>query len=142
MSKPIGHQQGVELARRAAIEADNKFTAVRSQTLQRMWVAGRKIPDIALLHVGNVGAPCRIDHGIPAVTISHVRPLGGLMPMQLADAAGCQSHIDAGDGCGNCEVCLGHLPGPAAVLDAALHGVEGKLDLRHPANVGWRRRKC
>jgi hypothetical protein len=41
------------------------------------------------------------------VTVSHVRPLGRLMPMQLADATGRQSHIDAGDGCGNWELRLG-----------------------------------
>ena len=142
MSKPIRHQQSVELARRAVIEADNKFATVRSQTLQGMRVTGRKIPDIALLDVGNIGAACRIDHGNSAVAVSHVGPLGRLVPMQFADAAGRQSHIDAGDGCGNCEVRLGHLPRPAAVLDAALHGVEGRPDLRHAANVGWRRREC
>jgi hypothetical protein len=142
MGKPIGHQQSVELARCAVIEADNKFATVRSEALQRMRITGRKIPDIALLDVGNIGAAQRIDHGHPAVAVSHVRPLGRLMPMQLADAAGRQSHIDAGDGCGNCEVRLGHLPRPAAVLNAALHGIEGRPDLRHAANVGWRRGKC
>src|ERR1700716_3566954 len=101
-----------------------------------MRVAGRKIPDIALLDVGNIGAACCIDHGNPAVTVSHVRPLGRLMPMQLADAAGRQSHIDAGDGGENCEFPLGPLPRPAAVLDAALHGVERRPYLRHAATPG------
>ena len=142
MGKPISHQQCVELARRAVIEADDEFATVRPEALQRMRVAGRKIPDVAFLDVGNIGAADRIDHGHPAVTVSHVRPLSRLMPMQLTDAAGRQSHIDAGDGCGNCEVRLGHLPRPAAVLDAALHGVERRTYLRHAANVGWRRRKC
>ena len=55
MSKPIRHQQSVELARRAVIEADDKFATVRSKTLQGMRVTGRKIPDIALLDVGDIG---------------------------------------------------------------------------------------
>ena len=88
MGKPVSHQQCVELARRAVIEADNKFATVRSKTLQRMRIAGGEVPDIALFDVGNIGAAHRIDHGDPAVAVSHVRPLGGLVPMQFADAAG------------------------------------------------------
>src|SRR5579872_612762 len=115
MGKPISHQQSVELTRRAVIEADNKLATVRSETLEGMRVTGRKIPDITLLNVGNIWTACRINHGNPAVTVSHVRPFGCLMPMQLADAAGRQSHVDAGNGCGNREIRLGYLARPAAV---------------------------
>ena len=38
--------------------------------------------------------------------------------MQLADAAGGQPHVDAGDVLGEAEVGLRHLARPAAVLDA------------------------
>jgi hypothetical protein len=68
MGKPVGHQERVELAGVAGVEADNEFATVRPEALQGMRVAGGKIPDVAFLDVRNIGAPHRIQHGDPAVT--------------------------------------------------------------------------
>ena len=95
MREPIRHQQGVELACIAIIEADDEFASIRAEPLQGMGVAGREIPNVSLFHVGDI----RLAHGIEdsdaAVAISHERPLGRLVPVQFAKTPGAQPHIDA-----------------------------------------------
>ena len=54
MGEPVRHQQRIELAGIAVVEADHKFAAVRAETLQRMRLAGREIPEVALIDVRNV----------------------------------------------------------------------------------------
>jgi hypothetical protein len=61
------------------------------------------------------------------------------MPVQLADAARTQPHVDAGNGGRNRKVGLGYLTRPAAALDALVRNVEGRPELGHVADVRRRR---
>ena len=60
--------------------------------------------------------------------------------MQLADAAGGQAHIDAGDLLGNGEIGNCDLARPSAILDAFRRVVEGRPRCRHVADIGGRGR--
>jgi hypothetical protein len=142
VGEPICHQEGVELACRAIVEADDELATVWSEALQRMRIARRKIPNVTFLDVRDVWQALWVEHRDSAIAVGHKRPFGRLVPMQFADATGGQSHIHAGDGRRNREVRLRHLPRPTAVLDAAWRGIERGPDLRYPPNVGGRRRKC
>src|SRR5258708_30207383 len=71
---------------------------VRAEPLQRMRVAGREIPKVALFHVRDIGPAQWIENGHPAAAVGHERPLGRLVPMQFAYAPRRQSHVDAGGG--------------------------------------------
>src|ERR1700733_3228017 len=95
VSKPIGNEQRVEFVGMTVVKTDDEFAAVWPKALQGMRSAGRKIPEIAGFHVANKGSPLSIEDSHTAVAVRHDRPLGGLMPVQLADSAGSQSHIDA-----------------------------------------------
>src|SRR5216683_4571647 len=53
MGEPVGHQQCVELAGVAVVKADHEFATVRSKPLQRMRLACREIPEVALIDVGD-----------------------------------------------------------------------------------------
>src|SRR5215510_7802485 len=54
MSEPVRYQQRIELAGVAVVEADHKFAAVRAETLERMRLACREIPEVALVDVSDV----------------------------------------------------------------------------------------
>src|ERR1700733_7698380 len=124
MSKPIRYQQCVEFIGMAIIEANDEFTTVGADPLQRMWSAGGKIPEIALVDVRNIWLAGGIENGHAATAVRHDRPLGSLMPVQLPDSACGQPHIDAGYLLRNREVFHRYLAGPAAVLDALWRIVE------------------
>ena len=96
----------------------------------------REVPEIALLHVSDEGAAFWVERGDAAIAVAHEAPLGGLMPVQVPDAARIETHVHAGDGGGNLEVVLGDLSGPAAVLDAARRVVERSPELRKASHIG------
>ena len=118
MREPVRHQQCIEFVGMTVIEADHELTTVRTKPLQRMRRAGRKVPDIALLHVGNIGPALRIENGDATIAVGHDRPLGCLMPVQLTDSTGGQPHVDPGYLRRNCKVIHRDLARPAAVLNA------------------------
>ena len=117
-----------------------KLGAVGTETLDRMRDARREIPQVADADVVDEIAPLRIDRGDARGAVEHVGPFGGLVPMQLAHAAGIEPHVDAGDVLGNAELAHRHLPGPAARLQAHVGVVERKAQIRQRAVIGGRRR--
>jgi hypothetical protein len=60
-----------------------------------MRLACRKVPEIALIEVRDVWSALGIEDGYAATAVRYDRPFGGLMPVQLSDAAGRQPHVDA-----------------------------------------------
>ena len=137
--QPVGGRQGVELGAGPVVERQHELGPVGAQALQRVRQAGREVPQIAGLDVGHGRAAERVQHRDAAVAVGHDRPLGLLVPVQLADAAGRQAHVDAGDLGRDREVGLRHLPAPAAVLDPSRGQVERGPELRRAADVGRRR---
>src|SRR3981189_3282142 len=117
MGEPIRNQQGVKPPGLAVVKADHKFATVWAETLQRMRLACRKIPQITLVNVRDVWPALGVENRHAAAAISHDRPLSGLMPVQFPDAPGCQPHVDARDRVGNREIFLRHFARPTAVLD-------------------------
>ena len=95
MGKPVRYQQSVELTCMAIVEADDEFASVRAKALEGMRIAGGEIPKVPFFHVRDIGSALWIQHGDPAIAVSHERPLGRLMPMQFAYAASRKPHIDA-----------------------------------------------
>jgi hypothetical protein len=74
---PLG---SVELARLAIVEADDEFTTVRPESLQRMGIPGGKIPDIGFCGPGSAAL---------AGFLALIAPCGGLsgLPKEAAAAA-------------------------------------------------------
>ena len=136
VGQPVGGRQGVELGRGAVVEGQHELGPVGPEALQRVRQAGREVPEIASTDVGDRGAAQRVQDRDPAMAVGHDRPLGLLVPVQLADAAGGEPHVDAGDLGRDREVGLGHLPAPAAVLDAPRGEVERGPEQGRAADVG------
>ena len=116
---PVAEQEGVVLVEIAVVEHQQKLGAVGTETLDRMRDARREIPQVADADVVDEIAALRIDRGDARGAVEHVGPFGGLVPMQLAHAAGIEPHVDAGDVLGNAELAHRHLPGPAARTPSA-----------------------
>ena len=98
-----------------------------------------EVPDVADADVVDELAALLVDRGDAGAAVDHVGPFGGLVPMQLAHAAGVEPHVDAGDLLGDAELALGDLAGPAAALEPHMRRRERELEIRHRAVVGGRR---
>jgi hypothetical protein len=133
--EPIGHQRRVEFGCLAVVEHDAEFATVRSDPLQQMRLAAREEPEVAFAHVLHASATVLVQHRDPALPVGHVSPFGRLMPVQFADAARGEAHVDAGDRRRNREIGLRHLAGPAAALNALVRIVEGGPKLGHVADA-------
>src|SRR5713226_8406892 len=97
--------------------------------------SGRKVPEIALLYVGNKALAVRIDAGDPRGAIQHVRPLRCRMPMQFPDAAGGESHVYAREGLRDCQLAHGHLARPPSLVQPLVCEREGILESLYAALV-------
>jgi hypothetical protein len=117
LGEPVGQQQHIELAGVAVVEADHEFAAVGTEPLQRMRLACRKIPEAALVAID-------VEDRRTATAVGHDRPLGRLVAVQLSDATGRQSLVDARNRIRNREIGLRHLACPAVILDALWRIVE------------------
>src|SRR5258706_2049560 len=124
MGEPFRHQEGAELGGLAVIETYNELAAVRPEPLQRMRQAGGEIPKVAFFHIVDVRPAQFVENGNSASAVGHVGPLCELVPVHLADPAGRQPHVDAGDGVRNRERVLRYLTRPAAILNASWRVVE------------------
>ena len=126
----------------AFIKAYQELASVGAEALQRMRQAGGEIPKVAFFQVGDIRSAHFVERGDAAGAVGHVGPFGELVPVHLADAAGRQPHVDAGDGFRNREGLLRHLTRPATILNAPRRVVERCPAQRHAADVGGRWREC
>ena len=85
------------------------------------------------------GVAMLVDCGDPRPALEHEGPLGRLVPVQLADAAGLEPHVDQGEVGGRGYLADRRLPRPAAFphLDVAVG--EGPSQGRQRATVCRRR---
>jgi len=116
VGEPVGEQEGVGFGLRAVVEDDDELCAIRSETLQRVRESRREEPQVALVDVFDARHAGAAERGDAAAAACHERPLGGLVPVQLADPACLEVHVDPGDLVGDREVGLRDLTGPAAWL--------------------------
>ena len=134
--EPLVEEQRVVFGRLAVVEAEDEFAAVLADALQRMRHARREIPQAALGHVLDVRAALAVDRRDAHRAAADIGPFRRLVPVQLADAAAGEPHVDAGNLFRDREVRLRHLARPAAVLNAARRIVERGPEHRHVADIG------
>ena len=139
--EPVAEQEGVVLVEVAVVEHQQELAAVGTEALDRMRDAGGKIPEIADADVVDEVAALRVDRGDARGAVEHVGPLGLLVPMQLAHAAGIEPHVDAGDVLGNAELAHRHLPGPAAAFLPHMGVGEREAQIGQRAVIGGRRER-
>jgi len=109
----VREQKGLVFRKTAVVEDQEEFAAV-VEALDRMRNYSREIPQIAGADIVDEGASLFVDGRNARMPGEHVGPFGLLVPMHLADAAGIESHIHAGElGC-NRQLTHRHLARPGA----------------------------
>src|SRR3954465_8095793 len=106
--------------------------------------AGGEIPEVAGLHVVGEIVSVVVDGGDARFAGQNERPFGFLVPVQFADAAGIEPHVDAGDGSGDRQLQLGYFARPAAFAHFYVRVGEGEArnsgltrDLWGAAGENW-----
>src|SRR5215470_5529569 len=100
-----------------------------------MWHAAREIPQVADSHLVDEIAAFLIDRGDARSAGQHECPLRLLVPVQLADTASVQPHLNARQGRGDAELALSDLPRPTAVGLPRMRVRKGKAQVRQRALV-------
>ena len=135
VSEPLADEEGVVLVEVAVIEHQQELAPL-VERLDGVREAAREIPEVALLDVGDEAAPVVVDAGDAGVANEHQRPFVRLVPVQLADGARIEPHIDAGHLGRDRELADGGLPGPSAGLQAVVAEVERPFEVRQAAAIG------
>ncbi len=98
MRDPRGDQESIVLREQAFIENKQELAAIpRPQTLNGMRKPPGEIPEVALAHIVDEDRSIGIQNRDASVAGEHNGPFVRRMPMQFAEAAAGQSHVDAGD---------------------------------------------
>src|SRR5258706_2016749 len=133
--EPVAQQEGVVLVEVSIVENQQEFTSVGTETLNRMGNAAREIPEIADTHLIETVSSLGVNGGDAGGPVQHVSPFGLFVPMQLAHAAGVESHLNAGNRFRNTKLPLCHLTGPAAVGLAHMRVGKRETEVRRGAGI-------
>src|SRR6266446_7780731 len=137
--EPVAQQECVVLVEVSIVENQQEFTSVGAEALNRMWNATGKIPEVADTHVIDKVSSLGVNSGDTGGPVQHVSPFGLFVPMQLAHAAGVESHLNAGNRFRDTKLPLCHLTGPAAVGLSHMRVRERETEVRRGAGIGGRR---
>src|SRR5713226_3972218 len=133
--EPVAQQECVVLVEVSIVENQQELTSVGAQSLNRMWNAARKIPEVADTHVIDKVSSLGVDSGDTGGPVQHVSPFGLLVPMQLAHAAGIESHLNAGNRFRDTKLPHRHLTGPAAVRLSHMRVSKREAEVRRRAGI-------
>jgi len=134
--EPVGQQEGLVLREVAVVEHQQELAPLM-KALDRVRDAGGEVPQVAQTDVVDEVAPVLVDGADACTAGEHVGLFGLLVPMQLSDTAGFETHIHAGELGGNRQLAHGHLPRPAAGQDAIARRCEGELEVGDGARIGF-----
>src|ERR1700683_4892158 len=104
-----------------------------------MRVTRREIPEVSSLNIVNKHLAVGLHDADAGLAGEHNSPLIGGMPVQFAERARGEPHVDAGEILRRRKLALRYLVGPAAALHALRGEVEGVPDRTGVTVVGeWR----
>ena len=140
--EPVGEQEGGLFRERALVEDEQELAAafaLVADALDGVRGAGGEEPEVTGADlVDEHGAVGREERDAGAAG-EHDGPLVGEVPVELAERALGEAHVDAGEVLREGELALGDLVRPAAALHAAMGEIERMPDGADGAVVsGWR----
>ena len=105
-----------------------------------MWNSAGEIPQIVFISIRNETLAVPINGRDPRRTIEDDRPFVRRVPVQFANASGCESHIYPGQLFRDRQFPNGHLPRPSAFVNALVRQRERILERWDQAlgvGAGW-----
>src|ERR1700723_3896591 len=100
MCNPPGDEESIVFREHAFIKNKQELaTVARPQTLNGMRKPGREEPEVALAHIVDENGSIGIHNGDTSIAIEHNGPFICRVPMQLAEAAAGEAHVDASELC-------------------------------------------
>ncbi len=85
----------MHLPRSRLAEYEKKLRTVRSEALDRVRKSCWENPEISLTHIVDEDLAIRMHYSYAGMTIEHIGPLIGSMPMHLTIAPRSETHVDA-----------------------------------------------
>lgn len=116
LTEPVRQDKGAFFREAAVVEDEQELGAILAQALQAVRHTAGEIPKVALLQVIHEVAALVVKRGDADPAVKDVRPLGLLVPVQLADDAFAQAHVDTGKLTRGGQLTDGGLAGPASFL--------------------------
>src|SRR5437868_3509677 len=107
-----------------------------------MWNPAGEIPQIVFLRIRNKTLAVAINGRDPCRPVEHDRPFVRRVPVQFANASGCESHIYACQGLRDWQLPNGHLPRPSAFVSSLVRKRERIFEGWNQAlgiRAGWPR---
>src|SRR6266550_4689330 len=101
MRHTVTQQYRFRLRKITVVEYEHELATVGIETLNRGRKSWRKEPKIVFVYVGDETFTVQVDRRKPCRTVKHDGPFAGRVPMQLAESAGSQSHVDASHSLGD-----------------------------------------
>src|ERR1700689_4154403 len=105
-----------------------------------MRMASREIPQIPFGYIIDEDGPVRVQECNSSIPVQHDGPFVRSVPMQFAEAAGCEAHVHASDVFGRRQFALRDLMSPATFLNSLMCQVKRIPDRSHISVVGGRGR--
>src|SRR5439155_531882 len=117
VGEPVADQECLVLREVAIIKHQQELDPVL-ESLDRMRQAGGEVPKVAGADVVDKETALLVKERDAAAAFDHVSPLGFLVPVQLADAAGFKAHVYTSDLRADRQLACRRLASPAAGKDA------------------------
>ena len=134
--EPVAEQERIVLVEIAIVEDKEELAPVRTKPLDRMGNAAGKVPEVADADVVDKVAALLVDRRDAGRSVKHVGPFRLLVPMKLANAAGVEPHVHAGDRFRYAKLARGDLTRPAAARLPHMRVGEGKPEIGQSSRVG------
>lgn len=96
LTEPVSQDESALLREATIVEYKQELCAIGAQALQAVGYAAREVPQVTLLEVLHEVAALVVERGDTHRAVKDISPLCLLVPMQLADDALAQAHVDRG----------------------------------------------
>lgn len=136
---PVGEQEGGVFREVAVVEDEEKLGAIGAQTLQRVRVAGWKVPQVALLKIIDEATALSIECGDADLAFKDIGPFSFLVPMELADDALIEAHVDTSKLFAGAKLTNSRLTRPATLFNTDVRVCERPAHIWDGTMIGTRR---
>lgn len=121
LTEPVRQDERALFGKVSIVKDEQELGTILTQALQTVWHTAGEVPQVTLLQVVDEVAALVVEGSDAHLAVKHVRPLGLLVPVELANDAFAQTHVDAGKLARSGQFTDRRLAGPATFLVGGKH---------------------